>query len=206
MKYTISNLHSETSDLDDDVVEFYYDIHFTEPEEMFVNNYFLLYSQFMHHLEKAHPDFYKYINDVRRSVDGWGPCERRTMEALEEEGLSQLYKYVEEYLLSDYDMQGVFDQYKKWASGTVQEQAQRQQQAEKAFNDLSKLVPAARESTNRYRKFCEEMTKAARNVSIEVFPEIQDMDSEKLKEFKYLYVNSILNMSDEIEKFLAGKE
>jgi hypothetical protein len=206
MKYTISNLHSKTSDLDDDVVEFVYDIYFTEPDEMFVSNYHLFYRELMYHLKEAHPDFHKYLEDVRRSVDGWGPCERRTMEALGEEGLVQLYKYAEEYLYNGFNMQAIFDQHKKWTSGTVQEQVQRQQEAEKVFNDLSQLVPAARESTNRYRQFCEDATKALRTITLDIFPEVADMDAEKLKEFKYIYVNEILSMTDTLEKFLLDKK
>jgi hypothetical protein len=205
MKYTISNLHYTVSDIDDDVIEFNYDVHITEPEEMFIDDYYLHYSYFIEHLKSKHPEFYKYIDGVRSGVDGWGPCERRMMEALEEEAAKQLFTYVEEYLLTDFDMQAVYDWHKKWSSGTIEQQIEKQQQAEKAYNDLSSYVPAARRSTNRYRNFCEDATKALRTITLDVFPEVADMDAEKLKEFKYLYVNEIISMTDTLEKFLSGK-
>src|SRR3989442_15786080 len=100
MKYTISNLHYTVSDMDDDVINFNYDVHITEPEEMFIEDYYLHYSFFTEHLKNKHPEFYKYIDSVRDGIDGWGPCERRMMEALEEESVKQLFAYVEEYLLT----------------------------------------------------------------------------------------------------------
>ena len=33
LRYKILNMHHEPHDLDDDVIYFYFDIHFSEPEE-----------------------------------------------------------------------------------------------------------------------------------------------------------------------------
>jgi hypothetical protein len=202
LRYKILNMHHEPDDLDDDVIYFYYDIHFSEPEELIVKNFFSHYRNLLDFIEQKHPEFYQYIHSVHRSIDGYGPCERRTMEAMGEDAVSRLYVCLEEYLSGAEWMEKIFEQEKKLRSMRSEEQIKLQQNAAEVFSKLSNGSSALRNSQRNYRDFCESVTRAVREISLRVYPEIADLEPEKLKEFQDLFVTEIMRMHERIDKFL----
>jgi hypothetical protein len=195
-------MRHEPHDLDDDVIYFYYDIHFSEPEEVIVKNFFSHYGSLLDFIEQKHPEFYQYIDSVRRSVDGYGPCERRTMEAMGEDAVSRLYACLEEYLSGADWMEKIFLHEKNLQSMPSEEQLKLQENAAEAFNKLSEESSAFRDSQKQYRDFCESVTRSVREISLRVYPQIADLEPEKLKEFQNLFVREIQAMHERIDKFL----
>ncbi|MEP7171771.1 MAG: hypothetical protein ABI855_20525 [Bacteroidota bacterium] len=202
LRYKILNIRHEPHDLDDDVIYFYYDIHFSEPEELIVENYFLPYNCLLDFIKEKYPDFYQYINSVRKSIDGFGPCERRTMEAMGDDAVTRLYSCLEEYLLTAEWMEKVFLNEKELQNNPPEEQLKLQENAAKAFSKLSEGSSSLRDYQKRYRDFCESVTKAVREISLKVYPEIADLEPEQLKEFQYLFVREIQAMHERIDKLL----
>ena len=86
-----------------------------------------------------------------------------------------------------------------------EEQLKLQENAAEAFSKLSEESSAFRNSQKDYRDFCESVTRAVREISLRVYPQIADLEPEKLKEFQNLFVNEILEMHERIDKFLFAK-
>ena len=201
MKYTIQNISHHPSDFDDDSIDFQYAIHFTEQEEMLIAHYFYSFRRLLPYLEEKHPAFYKYYKDTRSSLDIWGPGEKRTIDAMGEEIMQNIYGYLEEYLLCCDWMEGLFYHQKKMRSEPLQQQ-KIQEEATVAFKDLSQGVPDMKRAQSRYVRFCETVEKKIRQTALEVYPEIADLESEQLKEMKHLFARDIQSMQEKISKLL----
>ena len=206
MRYKINNIRHERHESDDDTIYFYFGVQFSEPEELYIKEYFLPYSTLLVFIRDKYPDFYQYIEQTRRSIDGFGPCEARTMEAIGEDAVQRIYVCLEEYLSGCGWLEELFYHYKKLQNKTPEEQIKYQQDAEKAYKELSEMDSGMRESQNRYRNFCETVTKEIRKTATDIFPEIAELEPEQLKEFKYLFVSDIQSMHEKIEKLLAEKK
>jgi len=206
MKYTIQNIRHQSHDMDDDVIYFYFDIQFSEPEELLIKNYFLPYSRLLVFIRDGHPELYQYIEGTRRSIDGYGPCEARTIEAMGEDALPQLYACLEEYLLGCDWMEKLFIQEKELQSQAPREQIKQKENAAEVFRKLSEGESEIRASQNRYRNFCETVTKEIRKTATDIYPEIAELEPEQLKEFKYLFVRDIQSMQEKIGKLLSKKK
>ncbi|HLG33903.1 MAG TPA: hypothetical protein VI757_03400 [Bacteroidia bacterium] len=202
MTYSIHNLHHKPHDLDDDFLYFYFDIHFSEPEELLVKNYFLPLDWLLPWLEKEHPGFHKYYKDTRTGLEVWGTAEILTVEAMGEEAVQQLYAFAEEYLLACDWVQGLFTREKENRSKTPEEQRKQQQQAKKVYEELSSFGPAMKRSRSRYYRFCEAVEKRIRQMALEVYPEIANLEPAQLKEFRYLFVRDIQSMQSKLEKLV----
>ena len=201
MRYTIQNILHRSSDLDDHIIHFEFEVHFTEPEEMIVN-YFYGYSLLSGYINKNHPEFYAYLKKVQKSIDGWGPQEHRVMEEIGEEALQQLYAYLEEYLLQADWLPKLFEREKERLSQTEQQQIKTHRTAEKIVKELGALESPMKTAQKNYLKFCETVEKQIRQTAAEVFPELVDGDAEQLEEFRYLFVRDIQSMHERIEKML----
>ena len=202
MRYTIHNISHRSHPLDEHYVDFHFDVHFTEPEERRVKNYFYGYGQLMHYLRKNYPDFAKYLESVRTSIDAWGPCEHRIMQEMGDEALEQLYQYLEEYLLQADWIPQLFEMEKIRRSQPPQQQINTQKAAEKVFTDLDSHRISMQFSQRKYYKFCETVEKQIRQTAVEVYPELMECNPEQIKEFKYLFVSEIQAMQSKIEKHL----
>ena len=206
MKYSIHNISHRPHDLDDDFIYFYYDIHFTEPETFVIKNYFCSFSELLHYLKEKHPAFHQFVKDTRSSIDAWGPAEDRTMEAMGEEGIRQLYALLEKYLLECDWMEKVYQHTKQQRNQPPRVRQLTQQQAAAKVAELSEFGPAMKKSQSRYYKFCETAEKKIRETAMEVYPEITELESEQLMEFKYLFVRDIQAMQESIIELLSGKK
>lgn len=195
-------MHHAAHDLDDDVVYFQFDVHFTEPEELVIEKYFFPYSMMASYIEQKHPDFYKYLSSVRSSIDAWGPRESRLLDEIGEEALQQLYSFTEEYLLQCPWVPKILEHEKKLRSQPMQKQQETQQQAKKVVKDLSSGKESMKTAQQKYYRFCETVEKQIRQTAAEVFPELVDGDAEQLQEFKYMFVSDIQAMHSKIEKML----
>lgn len=203
MRYTIQNLSHTVHDLDDNIVIFHFDIHFTEPENLVVKKYFLDYSMVASYIGQKHPDFYNYLKSVHSSIDHWGPCEDKLFEEMGEEALQQLYGFAEEYLLQADWVPELYGREKKFRSETPQKKAEVQQQAKKVVADLGSGKESMKAAQRKYYLFCETVEKQIRQTAAEVYPELVDGDAEQLKEFKYMFVSDIQAMYSKIEKMRA---
>ena len=139
MRYTISNISHKSHDLDEQIICFYFDVNFTEPEKLEVKNYLYEYGELMRYLCINYPDFANYLETVRSSIDGWGPCEHKIMEEMGEEAQQQVYQYLEEYLLQADWVPKLFEHEKERQNQTLQEQVNTQKAVEKIVADLGAM-------------------------------------------------------------------
>jgi len=206
MKYTLRNISYKPHDLDDDIAYFHFDIHFTEPEEMQIENYFYPFDMLLEWLKENKFPFYNYIETTRQSLDAWGPCEVRTMEALGDEAIGQLYDCLRLHLQSSDWIKHAFEHQKKQSAQPLKEQEKTQRRAQKMVNDFSLSEKEMKREQNQYYRFCETVEKQIRQTAIEVYPQIADLPAEKLKEFKHFFVSEIQQMHSNLYKFVHGEE
>ncbi|MEO6830642.1 MAG: hypothetical protein ABI378_00425 [Chitinophagaceae bacterium] len=202
MKYTIENIHHKPHDLDADVVFFDFEIHFEEPEVAAIP-YFLDMSTLKKYLRATQPAFYKFYEDTRNSLDLFGPAEMQTLEALGEEGLNQLYDYLEEYLMTCDWVPKMFADAKAQRDRPVKEQYEAQEKVEEIFADLSDAASGMVDSTARSRQFCNEATRILRETALRIYPEIAELEPVVIKEFKDFFVGDVLRMAKRIEEMLG---
>lgn len=202
MKYTIHNIYHKIDDFDDDAIRMRFDIHFTEPEEMLVTDYFFGLDRLLYFIKDKHPEYYDYYSKTRRSIDTWGPAERQTLEAMGEEATTQLYGYLEEYLLTCDWMGGLFEQQKNLSSMSTQQQEKQQEGAAKIVKTLSEGFGGMKEDTRRSRQFCNNANKQLREIALAAYPQIANLAPEKLKAFQYFFVDDILSMSRKLDKLM----
>jgi hypothetical protein len=201
MKYTIHNLRHEVHDLAHDSVDFRFEIHFTEPDDVIVNQAWS-YHSFCSYLHDKQPEFYKYLCSIRESIDGWGPCEDRIFEAMEEESLHQLYEYFEAYLMQADWISKALEQHLLIISAKPEQQMKIQQGAERIVAEANENIQSLNQSHKRYLQFCETVQRQIRETATEVYPELIDGDAEQLREFKELFGSDIRSMYKRIENML----
>jgi hypothetical protein len=203
MKYTIRNISHGPHDMDDDVVFFEFEVHFTQPEIMQVN-YFYDLGKLLRTLQHTQPDFYTYYKKTRSSLDKWGPAEVQTLEAMGPEAINQVYQFLEDYLLTCDWVPTLLEREKQILNMTPDQQKQQQETAAKVAEKLSALAsPEMKRATNRDRLFCEQASRKMRDVALEVYPEITNLEAEELKEFKHLFTREIMSMQEHLEKLLS---
>lgn len=200
VKYTIYNITAMPHDIDDDIIHFEFDVDVTEPER-FTFSYFYPFNYLLKYIKETDFAFYKFITETRNSLDMWGPAETQTVQALGEEGIKQLYKALEECFDKNEYIAKDFAYFKRLSHPTPKQT----QEYKKKFEVLSEGVPAIKESTNKSRQFCNQVQKNLRDIAFNVYPEIADLPSEKLIEFKRLFVNEILQIKERLETFLYTK-
>ena len=202
MRYTDQNISHRQDSLSERLIDFYFQIHFAEPEALVVN-YFYSYSELSRFVRDQYPEFYQYIQQVEKSIDCWGPKEHLLVQEMGEEAVQQLYKCLEEYLLQADWIPKLYEQEKEIRSLSVQQQVNTQQAASKIVQHLDAQKLGLNTSENKYYKFCETVEKQIRQTAAEVYPELVDGDAGQLEEFKYLFVSDIQSMHQRIEKMLA---
>ena len=83
---------------------------------------------------------------------------------------------------------------------------EREKQA-KAMQDVAQVLTdgfvSIKETTNRHRLFCELADRKLREIAVEVFPEITDLDPEELKEFRYFFTDEVTTMSERLDLLLG---
>ncbi len=199
--YTIENYQYESHDLDDEVVFINFDIHYTSPEAMTLSSFYS-YSRFENYLHRVQPAFFEYLTKVRNSLDLWGPREKTLLDTIGEEAVAQLYLFLSHHLEEINFAQEEFEHRKKMRSKTPQEAKNNQEQLTGMLADLKDSASGMKEYQQRYRNFCEKAQRQMRNIALEVFPEITDLEPEKLKAFKHLFVDEIIKMHDSVRKLM----
>lgn len=200
MKFTVKNVRYSPHDLDAQCAYFYFDIHITEPEEYFIKKYFLSYSRLLDYIRQKYPEFYAYLSSVRESIDRWGTREIETLDAVGDEAINTLYKYLVEYLQQSTWIEKLYENEKMLDALSLEEQHKMAEGAEKITRELGGMASAFKQADNKYFRFCETVERQIRATAAEVFPELVDGDAEQLMEFKHLFVRDIQSMYDRIEK------
>ncbi|MGE0636056.1 MAG: hypothetical protein AB7G44_16115 [Bacteroidia bacterium] len=203
MKYTIRNISHGPHDMDDDVVFFEFEVHFTEPETIQIN-YFYDFGRLLRTLQTTQPDFYNYYKKTHSGLDKWGPAETQTLEAMGDEAIKQVYQFLEDYLLTCDWIPTLLEREKQFRNLTPDQLQKQQEAAVKVSEKLSALAsPEMKRATNRDRLFCEQASRKMRDVALEVYPEIANLEAEELKEFKHLFTREIMSMQERLEKLLS---
>ena len=201
MKYTIANITHASMEEDDAIINFYFNVLFTEPEPLATHTFYP-FSSLMIYVRSAHPDFYAYINEVQRTLDDWGPKETATMEAIGGEGVNLLYSYLEEYLLSCNWMESFFQQQLEQSKQSITRQEDEAERAEDVFNELQEGAETMFNEQKRYRKFCRLVENEAMRIAVEVYPELLEANQKQMKGFKYIFTNGIIKMHDDLTDHL----
>lgn len=195
-KCKVYNIKATPHDVDDDIINFEFDVDVSEPEK-FSFSYFYPFDKLMGYIEKSNPRFYKYIESTRDNLDLWGPAETQTVNALGEEEISQLHtalmECVEKFIYKDLAF------YKRLTRTDHQQRDRYKQKLEK-FSEMEKEI---KQSANKSRRFCQQVERAIRDTAVNIYPEIAELPAEKLLKFKHLFVNEILQMDNKIEKLLT---
>ncbi|MEP7169160.1 MAG: hypothetical protein ABI855_07285 [Bacteroidota bacterium] len=138
-----------------------------------------------------------YIEEVRSSIDGWGPKESKLMDELE--GSVDF----EPFVFDLFHRKGWFtSEYDRWKKLRVMTPSEHKK-IEKIAAELELDEKVLHQSTKNYYDFCESAEKALQGIAIRVYPEILDMDREKVKAFKYLFSREIQKMEEELVKFMS---
>ncbi len=201
MKYTISNIRHASMEEDEDIVDFYFDIIFTEPEPLTTHSFYP-FNSLLNRIRSAHPDFYTYIKQVKESLDDWGPNESKTIDAMGTEAVDLLYFYLEEYLLSCDWMESFYHTELEESKQSITRQQDNIERAEDVLNDWKEAADTMFDEQKRYRKFCRLVEKEALRIAVEVYPKLLDANKEQMKAFKYVFTNGIIKMYDDLSDHL----
>lgn len=197
-KYSIENINPEPQDIDDEIVFFNFDICYTAPTEETISG-FVTFDTLKLYIKRAQPKLYEYIENTKDSLDLWGPAEASTIEALGEEALTQLHEHLLDYLK---EINYAEDHYEWWQNLQKSDIGASEQSL---VDDLSPMIAASRYEEKRYRNFCQKTERAIREIAMEVYPEITDLEPEQLLKFKYLFVNQIMEMQERIDDLLHNR-
>jgi hypothetical protein len=201
MNYTIHSISHHISAFDDDAIDFKYVIHFTEPEEMQVNYHYDL-SMLLNFIRDKHPAFYEYYKTTKTSIDTWGPAERQTLDAMGDEAVEQIYRHLEEYLLTCDWMGRLYEQQQQIKKMSADQHIKHAEGAAKVVKTLSHQINPIKNETMRSRMFCNAVDKKLREIAVEIYPEITNLDPEQLKEFRYFFTNDIMSMTTKLDKLI----
>ena len=190
---------------DDAFVNFYFMLTFTEPEPLGTETLFP-YRQLLWYIKEKNAAFYNYIKEVREGLDNWGPEELGTIEALGDEGIGLLYSMLEQYLLSCNWMSSFYNTELERSKHSITRQTDEKERAADIVEDWQEMAEAVFSDQKRYRIFCKLVEKEARRIAIEVYPELLDANKEQMKAFKYIFVDGIMKMHDDLSEHLDTLE
>lgn len=204
-EFTIENYRYQSHDLDDEVVYFYFEIIYSLPEPLMRTD-FVPFRKLLNHLKTIDPDFFSYISEIRSSLDLFGVREKTTLETMGEEALSQLFEHLKAYIYETKFAETSFEHYKgllEWQETMTGEQELKQTEI---VNNLMESAIGLKEYQQKYRLFCETATRRMRDTAFEIYPEIADLEPEKLRAFKYVFIDEIMRMHTYLEKLLNENE
>lgn len=195
MEYRIENFRWNNDGLfGEDMVTFDFDVITDEPEHYLYRTAIGL-DIVLNHLPETDKRLADYISEVRGSIDGWGPKEGKLMNELPDS--IDFKKMVYDL----FERKGWFlSEYKRWKTIRALP-ASEHKKIEMIASDLGKGQKALHTDTKNYYDFCESAEKALRGIAVRIYPEILDMNKEKVKEFKYLFTREIMDMQKKLLKF-----
>ncbi|MCX6350901.1 MAG: hypothetical protein NTX03_03455 [Bacteroidetes bacterium] len=202
MRYTIHNIrHKASSFDDDDYALFEFDVHFAEPEELWIKNYFVDFDWVHAYIKTVNPEFYDYIYKIRRGLDRWGNRAYLVLQAMEEEAIEQMYKYTVDYMATVDFLEKSFEQRIALRNQHPIDTIEQQMGMQEVIRAEKKAGIEEVFSNKRYYKFCETLEKQIRELAVEVYPDILDLPADKLVEFKRLFVRDIQALHERLGKF-----
>lgn len=203
--YTIQNIRHETSSIDNDFVDFKFDIVFTEPQQITVKDYHFGFGDLLRHIKLQKPELHGYVTQVAKSIERWGPHEPDTINAIGEEATEQLYDCLREYLMQCDWIEKLLEREMEMKQQTPRQKTEMVKKAEEVTHHLKGAFEGINQSKQKYYRFCENVERHARAVATEVYPEIADMTAEQLDTFRYLFVSEIQAMQKKLEAFVRNK-
>lgn len=205
MKYTINYRLREIIPDEGNGVHIGFDIQFIEPEELPVNDFSFPLSELIEWMEINQPTFFQYYNEVRNSLDKWGPAEAETLDAMGEEALEQLIKIAGDYL-NDYNLiVMMFQEFKRRMALPGQMNEEKRKKQDETLNELVDLKKLVDEDQRRYFLFCELAENRIRQSAMEIYPEIAGLSSDKLRLLKNLFAREIDSMHDLLMKLIESE-
>lgn len=206
LRYTIQNIRHKACSLDDDYLDFCFDVHFTHPQKIESKNCRYPFSGLLRYTQEQKPAINHYINSMHTSIERWGPHEPETVAALGEDAVEQLYACLHQYLLQCDWMEKEYERQVFFQKQSNLQQIRRQQQAGKIVHSLEQAFDGINTSKKRYYRFCETVEKQIRATAIEVYPEIADLTPEGLNEFRYLFVSVMQTIHERLQKLLLREK
>jgi len=208
MEYKILNFRIEPHDLDEEMAVFIFDIEFIKPKSIIAYDVSLMLSfKLWGKIEKINPEFYKFYNSTRNSLDGFGPSEMSTIEAIGEEAIPTWQNIIEKVLLDDTDyLQRIYDHTINYKTIEPEKDLEVRKKAQELMKEWAEQELQDKEERKRSKAFCEKVLKQIRAVATEVYPEILNLEAKKLKEFKHLFKEEIEDMQSELESFLSDED
>lgn len=197
-KYSIENISPEPEDIDDEIIFFNFDVCYTAPTEETISG-FIPFHRLKEYLRQRQPSLYDFIESTRTSLDLWGPAEASTLEAMGEEAMAQL----QEHLLAYMEETNYAQLHYEWWQNLQKPRSS--ERTHEIATDLGSLIEESRDTMKRSRAFCQKAERSVREIAIEIYPEIADLDPEKLLKFKNLFVNQIVEMQERIHTLLNNK-
>lgn len=199
MQYTLTDIRFEPSDLDDEVLSIEFKINLTEPEDVQFHQFVML-SDLLKYIRQRDPSFYQYWESTRRRADRFGPAEAATLELAGDSAVTQLVSFLHEYVSTNQFMEQAYAYFKKLQA--MKSDPEQAAALEDIASDLADSAEGLREEQQLYRQFCEQVTREVRKVAMQLYPEIEEMDSEKLLEFQHLFVNEVIAMERKLCEFV----
>ena len=132
-----------------------------------------------------------------------GDAEKSTIEAIGDEALNQLYFFFETHIRSLTYINKIFEKEKKRRNQPIEDLEKEINDAKEIFESLSDSGNGMNERMKLYRKFCQTVEKNIRNIAFEVYPEIADLEADKILEFETIFVRDIQSMHEKLENLLS---
>jgi len=195
MQFIIENFKWNNDGLfGEDTVTFEFDVRTDEPEPYTYPGHLQL-STLLNFLPETNAGLAEYIKNVRSSIDGWGPKEGKLMNEL---GDAVDFKPL---VIDLFDRKGWFvAEYERWKKLRAMP-PEEHKKVSKIADDLEQGQKALHQDTKNYYDFCESADKALHAIAIRIYPGILDMDTKKVKEFRYIFTREIQRMQEELLKF-----
>ena len=204
MKYILKNINYEPFDLDDEMVTFYFDIYSADTNQFLVK-YFLSFDELLQFISIKHKDFFNYWEATRKSTGLWGQAETTTLATIGTEANKQIFAFLEEYMAQNEKIiDNEVDKTQELISDVSFQKEIYHKELELLFEDLKASAATINEANKKYRKFCQTLEKKAREIALEIYPEIADLNPDQLRQFEHLFVNEIISMQSKIEELIKS--
>jgi len=201
MQYTIQNIQHEPHDLDDEIIFFQFEVHYQSPTPL-ISHHSCHLENLLNYLKIKQPTFYAFWEHTRVSLELWGPAHQSTINAIGSEAIEQLYGYLVDYYKDNDYLESDYERVKANAERTVEQQITDMEKLEAKLKEIDEKHHGIKNEQNRYRQFCKQAEIKLREVSLEVYPEIAEMEPEQLRAFKHLFETEIMHIHTKLEKLL----
>lgn len=151
---------------------------------------FLTYHYFIRFLEGNFPPEAEYINNIRKSLGGYGMKEKEVVDILLEEEFD-FQKYLIAYIESEENL--VEEEIKR--QNRIHSQPQMQEQIKQSLEKLDALKPHNPIKTS---KFLDDLEKVILNHLLSQYPELTEGEPEDIKKLQHILIRTIPNFGEKI--------